>query len=88
MLYHIDDYDRKTLLQIPKKPSVPNDLPRELGESLDGKIKTWIRKVYGPAVIATQISHIDAASTSSWRYNFTAQEKMRLNYFWTGKVSM
>ncbi len=84
MLYHMREKDRVDVLQLDK----PDNLPWNLANGLDDKYKQWLANVYGPAYICHMLIHVKPQDSAGWRYNFTAEESLKIRYFWAGRVSL
>ncbi|KAJ1324773.1 Hint domain-containing protein [Microdochium nivale] len=80
MYYHMSESDRTQFLQFPK----PTNLPFELAESLPQNLQDWISDIYAPAYISFMLSQVSPSDSSSWRVNFTDDEKNMIWYWWSG----
>ena len=49
--------------------------------------KVWLQTKYIPAWISNRILEISDTVKKDWQYNFTDDDRKRLNYWWTGKGS-
>ena len=78
--------DREDILNIKARPSVPKELPHALADGLSQKLKDWIFDMYAPAFICNQLSEVSPENSKSWRYNFDADEALKIKYWWSGQV--
>ncbi|KAH8429650.1 uncharacterized protein LDX57_007322 [Aspergillus melleus] len=75
--WHMDASQRQTFTTADKPPD--EDLPRELRENLDPKLKEFIRNKYGPAFISRSITQI-----RQHKDKFTEEERKKVWYWWEG----
>lgn len=88
MLYHMTEEERKFTGQ--NQPGISKGdhdwTEQEIPPSMaNTSAKDWLKKKYIPAWISNRIFEISDTVKKDWQYNFTNDDKKRLNYWWTGK---
>ena len=49
-------------------------------------IQKWLKEVYAPAYIANMLCNAQPSESQTWRNQFSDSEKIKVHYWWTGKV--
>lgn len=90
MLYHMTTEERSFTGQ--NQPGMSsgdhNWTEQEIPPSMvKTSAKDWLQTKYIPAWISNRILAISDTVKKDWRFNFTDEDRKRLNYWWTGKGS-
>ena len=90
MLYHMTSEERNFTGQ--NQPGVSKSdhdwTEQEIPPSMvNTSAKDWLQTKYIPAWISNRILEIGDTVKKDWQYNFTDDDRKRLNYWWTGKGS-
>lgn len=92
MLYHMNEDHRKKILDIADRPGIGDDLdrvPEAMANHLDKELAKWLNETYAPAYMCMQLSTLSSRQVKEWdnEAKFTADDKKRIHYWWTGKGS-